>query len=72
MERKIIARTNQGQYVNFPKDIDKFAKKVAEELCEKYPDVDFFDLEHIFDGQFHFAMAMELMKYGSERCDDKK
>ncbi len=73
MDRKIIARTNQGQYVNYPEDIGEFAKKVAEELCKKYPDVDLFDLQFIFNGEFQLAMAVELIKYGSERerCDDK-
>lgn len=65
MERKTIERVN-GRFAKRLEGIDDFAKKVAKELCEKYPDVDFFDIKYSFDTAFNFAMSMEILKYSAE------
>ena len=71
MERKPIERTKQGQYVKHLEGMREFTEKVAKELCERYPDVDFFDMQIMFERDFNFAMSMELLKYGSERNKDE-
>lgn len=60
--RSTIPRTEKGQFKSHPEGLDNFAKDVAHELCKKYPEVDLFDLEFIFNRQFAFAMSMELLK----------
>lgn len=62
MARQIIPRTDKGQYEYHPNGIEDFAKRVAKELCETYPNIDMFDLELIFNRQFTFAMTMELLR----------
>lgn len=71
MERRPIERTKKGQYVKHLEGMREFAEKVAKELCEKYPDVDFFDMRIMFENDFNFAMSMELVKYASEVRDDE-
>ena len=64
MERKTIERVN-GRFVKRLEGISDFAEKVAKELCEKYPDVDFFDIKYSFDTAFNHAMSMEILKYSA-------
>jgi hypothetical protein len=65
MERKTIERVN-GRFAKSLEGMDDFAKKVVKELCEKYPDIDFFDLEFSFKRAFNFAMSLELLEYSAK------
>lgn len=65
MERKTIERVN-GRFAKKLEGIGDFAEKVAKELCERYPDVDFFDIKYSFDTAFNFAMSMEILRYSAE------
>ena len=62
MERKTIERKN-GQMSKPLEGMAEFAEMVAKELCEKYPDVDFFDLEFMFKREFNHQMSLQVLKY---------
>ena len=65
--RKPFERTNNGKYVHELEGIEEYAFKVAEELCEMYPDVDIIDIEYIFAKKFGFAMTMANLRENAER-----
>lgn len=60
--RKIITRTNNGKFAYQLDEIREFAARVAAELLEKYPDVDYFDLEKQFDSAFGHQYALAMMR----------
>lgn len=68
MERKTIERVN-GQMKTHLEGITEFAMIVAKDLCEKYPEVDFFDLECMFKREFDFQMSLQVLKYSGRRPD---
>ena len=61
MERKTIPRNEKGQFIWIPKDMETFTQKVVDELCEKYPDIDLFELEFLFHRKISYAMSTRLL-----------
>ena len=59
--RKPIKR-ERGQYTEIPEGLYEFAEKVANELCEKFPDIDILDLETVFTDKFRLTLRMNLLR----------
>lgn len=59
MARETIKRIN-GRLEKRPRGIDEFAKEVANALCDKYPDIDIFDLKYCFDNSFNYEISCRL------------
>ena len=65
--RKPIERTKYGQYAEELKGMNDFVKEVVKELCDKYPDADFFDLENMFESNFRFELVVRMMEEAAEK-----
>lgn len=57
-DRKPVERV-KGRYVNIP-EVDSFALEVANELCDRFPDIDILDLENLFNRHFRFYVSRRL------------
>ena len=64
-QRKTIERVN-GRMKERPKDISKFVERVVNELCDEYPDIDFFDLYYAFQAGFMYHLSGRMLKEGSQ------
>lgn len=64
--RKVLKRTATGKYADRLEGMTEFAARVAKELLEAYPDVDYFDLEGFFDKAFGCQYALAMMREGLE------
>lgn len=60
-DRKPIERI-KGKYINAPevREIDDFALEVANELCDRFPNIDILDLENLFNRYFRFYLSRRL------------
>lgn len=70
MTRKIIPRRKDGSYAHGLEGIDNFALEVVKKLLDKYPDVDYYDLELHFNAAFEFQYMWERM-YGSHKISSE-
>ena len=63
-QRRIIPRTEDGRMetTQTQDDIMKYADEVACNLLEIFPDIDFFDLENVFDKSFRFAYSRAIAR----------
>ena len=41
--------------------IDEFAKETANNLLEKYPDIDFYDLMYLFEISFRYQYSVAML-----------
>lgn len=57
MARETIER-NGYAFKSYPKGMKEFAEEVANELLNKFPNVDVFDLKTIFELEFNFSYTM--------------
>lgn len=57
--RKPLER-NKGRFKDRLPGLEEYAKKVANELVNMYPDVDIMDIERQFESSWRFAMAREM------------
>ena len=64
--RKIMRRTATGKYADRLEGMTEFTSRVAKELLEAYPDIDFFDLEHQFNAAFGHQYALAMAHEGLE------
>ena len=67
MARQIIKRMPDGRLEKRPDDIDEFAKEVVKNLCNKYPDIDFFDLKYCFETSFNFEFTCRMAEESVEK-----
>ena len=71
MTRQIIKRMDDGRLEKIPEGIDEFAREVANKLCDKYPNIDFFDLKYCFESTFNYEftcrIAEESVDYRKEK-----
>lgn len=60
-DRKPIERI-KGKYMHVPEvsEIDDFALKAANELCDRFPNIDILDLENLFNKFFRFYVSRRL------------
>lgn len=62
--RKTMKRTATGKYAERLEGMTEFAARIAKELLEAYPDMDYFDLEHNFNAAFGHQYALAMLQEG--------
>ena len=64
--RKTLKRTATGKYADRLEGMTEFAARVAKELLEAYPEVDYYDLEGFFNVTFGHQYALAQLREGLE------
>lgn len=60
LTRRNIKRIN-NRFEKRVDGIDEFAKETANNLLEKYPDIDFYDLMYLFEISFRYQYSVAML-----------